>query len=136
MSPRIDVIVEKLGRLEKRDHGASGIRDWISPRFGFHKGRKPDVFGANVHRYRALPVRRHEIDALEQSIRASLPADLVDLWMSIGSGVGPYYGLFGPDQVRLGLGDWVAGQTDEPVRSLQVELPFPFEPPARDDDPS
>jgi hypothetical protein len=106
----------KLARLERSDRGR------------FWQRRAPSVFGANRHRYARRPVREGDIAALEASLGTSIPTELSALWLGIGAGVGPYYGLFTPAEVGRELEVWISIAADE-GREVDLRAPFPLRTP-------
>ncbi len=69
--------LERLAELSRRD-----------------RGRK--VFGACKHQYRSTPVEEAELKRLEAELRVSLPSEYREFLLKVGSGAGPYYGVWGP----------------------------------------
>jgi len=65
------------------------------------------------------------IRAFESTFHAVVPGDLVAIWTTIGAGVGPYYGLSGPEEIRHELADWIFEAKQE-GDSYDLLAPFPL----------
>ncbi len=57
-----------------------------------------EIFGANLHRHRSMPVSEAELLDFEARLGFPLPADYREFLKQIGYGAGPAYGLFSPQQ--------------------------------------
>ena len=63
--------------------------------------RSCDVFGAGMHKYREVHVPLQRLDSLEDDCGFILPPGFRHHIATIGVGVGPYYGLFDLDEIRV-----------------------------------
>lgn len=113
---RINDVHERLRGLAETNPlpDRSGVNGW------------PRVFGSHGHRWISHPVPQDSLDELSRFLGARLPAKVEELLRVIGSGAGPHYGIFTPEQVReevqLDRDDCATDQI-EPPRS---EQPFPI----------
>lgn len=64
------------------------------------------VFGASSHRYSNGPISSDELFALERELGVALPDDFRAFLLEVGAGAGPYYGIFGPTEIRGQRADW------------------------------
>ena len=81
-------------------------------------------FGADGHGYRCASVSSHQIQVLEETFDHALPPEY-SLWLqSIGSGAGPYYGLWNPDHILAGRRDDIgtAGDVEAPSSIGRSEI--------------
>jgi hypothetical protein len=89
------------------------------------------VFGAADHRYASRPASAPELEQLEQRIGIALPASYYGVLSVLGSGVGPYYGLWSPQQswaeLQSGAEDCVINERDVPsaARPFSLSVPAP-----------
>jgi hypothetical protein len=77
------------------------------------RDRKLEVFGAEKHKYRPKKVSVDEIKEFELVIGCDLPGDYREFLLKIGSGVGPYYGLWSFDEIREELNSIYEDYEDE-----------------------
>lgn len=56
-----------------------------------------EVFGSGKHRYKSTRINRTELQDLESRIEVRFPDEYREHLMTIGHGVGPYYGIENPD---------------------------------------
>ena len=52
------------------------------------------IFGADSHRYKSKKVSETELKCFEEKIGATLPLDLKDFLLHVGTGAGPDYGIY------------------------------------------
>jgi hypothetical protein len=122
LAARVADLDRKVHEVARRDRGPLWRR------------RKPTVFGANLHRYGRKRVTSHEVGALESYLANPLPDELKAVWTRIGAGVGPFYGLFAPADVRTEIDYWDSIAADL-GREQDVALPFSLRNPADISDP-
>jgi hypothetical protein len=58
------------------------------------------VFGSEGHRWVSRPVTQDSLDELSRFLGTRLPAEVEEFLRVIGSGAGPYYGIFTPSDIR------------------------------------
>lgn len=58
------------------------------------------VFGAVKHRYRSHPVSARTMEKFEKWCGVTMPPAYREYMLSIGYGMGPYYGLWSPAEIR------------------------------------
>jgi hypothetical protein len=91
------------------------------------RDRKLEIFGAEKHKYRPKKVSVDEIKEFELVIGCDLPEDYRELLLRVGSGVGPYYGLWSFDNIREELNSIYEDYYDEyKVRARPCD-PFELE---------
>jgi hypothetical protein len=91
------------------------------------RDRKFEIFGAEKHKYRPKKVSVGEIKEFELVIGCGLPEDYREFLLRIGSGVGPYYGLWSFDNIREELNSIYEDYHDEyEVRARPCD-PFELE---------
>jgi hypothetical protein len=102
--PSIDVLKRKLERVSVLD-------------------RELQVFGAYKHKYESHLLSEAELADLEGELGVRLPADYRQFLQVIGYGAGPYYGLYGPEEMLSAMRDeYFWDQYRQPAPSR----PFPF----------
>jgi hypothetical protein len=107
MSPQIS-LAERYREVAKRD-------------------RKFEIFGAEKHKYLPKKVSDGEIKEFELVIGCELPQDYREFLLRIGTGVGPYYGLWSFDNIRKELNSIYEDYQDEyKVRARPCD-PFELE---------
>ena len=77
------------------------------------RDRKFKVFGAEKHKYRHKKVSVDEIKEFELVIGCDLPEDYRQFLLDVGTGVGPYYGLWSFDEIREELNSIYEDYQDE-----------------------
>ena len=91
------------------------------------RDKKLKIFGAEKHKYRPQKVSIHEIKEFEMVIGCGLPEDYRQFLLEVGSGVGPYYGLWSFDKIREELNSIYEDYQDEyKVRARPCD-PFELE---------
>jgi hypothetical protein len=84
------------------------------------------VFGAGKHRYRAYPVGLSTMEKFEKWCGVSMPPGYRDYMLTIGYGMGPYYGLWSPAQTReeleMLLNDWEDGEKPSPAKMFPYTM--------------
>jgi hypothetical protein len=91
------------------------------------RDRKFEIFGARKHKYRPKKVSAGEIKEFELVIGCDLPEDYRKFLLRIGTGVGPYYGLWSFDNIRKELNSIYEDYQDEynvrarPCDSFELE---------------
>jgi len=71
------------------------------------------VFGAEKHHYKPMKVSDNEIKEFELVIGCELPEDYRQFLLDVGTGVGPYYGLWSFDNIRKELNSIYEDYRDE-----------------------
>lgn len=82
------------------------------------------VFGARKHQYRSTPVTEPEVRRVEVELGVPLPAEYRDFLLRVGSGAGPYHGVWGPAEA---LAEWrgLAQQYEaEEGKAIRPAAPF------------
>ena len=98
---------------------------YIADTLAYLRDTKPEVFGAEAHRFRMNPkLDETTVAAFEQTHRIALPRDYRTFITSTGDGgAGPFYGIFplGKIDDAFGLRTWKADDIGI------LSQPFPFE---------
>ncbi|WP_345395038.1 SMI1/KNR4 family protein [Nonomuraea salmonea] len=71
------------------------------------------IFGAKRHQYRNTPLNPTSVQALEDDLGVPLPPAYREFLLQLGPGAGPYYGIWGPEEIE-------AETEGDPAK------PFPF----------
>jgi hypothetical protein len=104
------------------------MTDWITiPQRLARLAKDPEigVFGASGNSGHFFLSKRHtsgEVERLEQKLGVRLPEDYRQFLLEVGSGAGPYYGLFSPAQIL----DWIECPLEEGIGRPDAALPFGF----------
>jgi hypothetical protein len=88
--------------------------------------RKLTVFGASKHRYLTHRVSEAKLSELEQWCGVRLPEAFRRHLAGIGSGAGPYYGLWDPATIRKELDSLCGDYGTETNTSVSPARPFPY----------
>jgi hypothetical protein len=91
------------------------------------RDRRLKIFGAMNHRYKPTRVTIDEIIEFELVIGCALPEDYRQFLLEVGSGVGPYYGLWAFDNIRKELSSIYEDYRDEYDARARPCDPFELE---------
>jgi hypothetical protein len=64
-----------------------------------HRPGSSEIFGAEKHRFRLRPHSPKEVARLELHLGVTLPDSYRQFLTEVGSGAGPYYGIYSPDEL-------------------------------------
>jgi hypothetical protein len=109
--PAIEVVQEELRRLAHRDRRRRGSRS---------------VFGATAHGYASVPQAPEDVALLEQVIGAPLPRGFREFLLTIGSGAGPYYGIYSVEEIKKELDVLRVEAEHVGVEPRRADHPFPI----------
>ncbi|MBN1945323.1 MAG: SMI1/KNR4 family protein [Bradymonadales bacterium] len=90
--------------------------------------RDPDrkVFGARKHQYRSTLVETAAVEHLEAYLGVPLPAEYREFLLRVGSGAGPYYGVWGPDEALSELNRLGQEYLAEEGKAISPAASFPL----------
>jgi hypothetical protein len=84
------------------------------------------VFGAVKHRYRSHPVSAAAMEKFEKWCGVAMPPAYREYMLTIGCGMGPYYGLWSPAEIRkemeMQLSDWQDGEKPSPSKTFPYTI--------------
>jgi hypothetical protein len=75
-----------------------------------------EIFGAEKHRFRLRPHRSQEIAHLERQLAVKLPDSFGRFLIEVGSGAGPYYGIYSAEELLADFADIQTWLDDEQPR--------------------
>ncbi len=90
--------------------------------------KRYQVFGAYSHQYKSIHLSESKIRAVEAELGVRLPEEYRRFLQVIGYGAGPYYGLYGPDEILSDLRALKNGSYGESIRIQEASKPFPITP--------
>src|SRR5215467_13994058 len=61
------------------------------------------IFGADKHQFRLRPHSSEEVARLERHLGVKLPDSYSQFLLQVGSGAGPYYGIYSADELLENL---------------------------------
>ena len=90
--------------------------------------RDPDrkVFGARKHQYRSTPAEEADLRRVEGVLGVSLPAEYREFLLTVGSGAGPYYGVWGPAKALSELRGLAQDYEAEEGKAISPAAAFPL----------
>jgi hypothetical protein len=90
--------------------------------------RDPDrkVFGAKQHQYRNTPVEERVLCEIEAELGVQLPAAYRDFLVNVGTGAGPYYGVWGPTEGLAEVRDLAVDYAADKGTQVNPASPFPL----------
>jgi hypothetical protein len=88
--------------------------------------RSRRIFGAGMHGYRTHRASESELRMLESRLGITLPAEYRALLSEIGSGAGPYYGLWSPAKVWEEFGYWQEDRVADGDPPISPAGPWPL----------
>jgi hypothetical protein len=103
------------------DSDIAGRIQWLK-RLDSHR----KIFGAEKHQYKNRPIPEIELSHLEQKYGIRLPASFRDHLADIGSGAGPYYGVWDPIEIRDELDGLLSDHDPENGPLPSPARPFPY----------
>jgi hypothetical protein len=86
---------------------------------------KYEVFGASKHRYQSTPESLTSVERCEAALGVPLPSDYREFVLEVGSGAGPYYGLWTLDEARSEVQDLAVGTKPRPACPIDPAAAFP-----------
>jgi hypothetical protein len=84
------------------------------------------VFGARKHQYRSALVEKDAVARLEAKIGVPLPAEYRDFLLRVGSGAGPYYGVWSPAEALFELRSLAVDYEAEEGKPITQAETFPL----------
>src|SRR5579885_2447596 len=84
------------------------------------------VFGARKHQYRSTPVEVDAVRRLEAELGVPLPAEYREFLLEVGSGAGPYYGVWSPAEAMAELRGRAADYEAEEGKAVSPAATFPL----------
>ncbi len=84
------------------------------------------MFGARKHQYHSARVAEPEVGRLEAELGVALPAEYRDFLLRVGSGAGPYYGVWGPAEARSELRGLAQEYEAEEGKIVRPAVAFPL----------
>ena len=79
-----------------------------------------------MHQYRSTTVEEAEVRRLEAELRVPLPAEYREFLLSVGSGAGPYYGVWGPAKAMSELRGLAQEYEAEEGKAVSPAAAFPL----------
>jgi hypothetical protein len=84
------------------------------------------VFGARKHQYRNTPVGEAVVRRLEAELGVPLPPEYREFLVDVGSGAGPYHGVWGPVEALSELRGLAQEYEAEEGKSVSPAATFPL----------
>ena len=88
--------------------------------------RKRSIFGAEKHRYQTRRLSEPDLREWDVLCGAPLPPAFRHHLTEVGSGAGPYYGLFDLIQVQTWYEDFRNANAEETGKTVSPDRPFPL----------
>lgn len=87
--------------------------------------RSLEIFGAKKHRYGTAPVSPDDIRQFEHELEVQLPDAYREFLLQVGHGGGPYYGVWGLEEIKEEILSLYNEFFTEEGARLSPAIPFP-----------